>query len=197
MELKKSKRTISKIILHCSATPEGRDVSVDTIRDWHLSRGWRDIGYHYVIYLDGTMVNGRDVNITGAHTKGENEGSIGICYVGGVNESFDAKDTRTPEQRLALDNLLTALLELYPKAKIHGHNEFARKACPSFDARVEYDYLNNPPSEPEFTSVKPDEDMDDFDLPEDFADFVDELTNDAKNDNACSIDNPDCEGCGS
>ena len=144
MKLIKSVRQITKIILHCSATREGQDVSVETIRKWHLNRGWSDIGYHYVIYLDGSIHEGRPVNRSGAHTKGYNSKSIGICYAGGLEKDGKTpKDTRTPEQDTALTNLITALLEMYPTATLHGHNEFANKACPSFDVQKEYNFLIN------------------------------------------------------
>jgi N-acetylmuramoyl-L-alanine amidase len=144
MKLIKSVRQITKIILHCSATREGQDVSVETIRKWHLNRGWSDIGYHYVIYLDGSIHEGRPVNRSGAHTKGYNSKSIGVCYIGGVEKDGKTpKDTRTPEQDTALTNLITALLEMYPTATLHGHNEFANKACPSFDVQKEYNFLIN------------------------------------------------------
>lgn len=130
-------RTIDEIIIHCSATPEGRFVDVATIRKWHtdpkpIGRGWADIGYHYVIYLDGSVHNGRPVTQMGAHCKGHNRYSIGICYVGGVDMFGTPKDTRTPEQKESLRNLIIRLKNEYPGATIHGHYEFARKACPSF-----------------------------------------------------------------
>ena len=104
-------RKIDKLIIHCTATPEGREVSVETIRKWHLGRGWRDIGYHFVIGLDGEVHEGRPIEQTGAHTKGQNYDSIGIAYVGGVeakkvNGEWKAKDTRTDKQKEALEDLL-------------------------------------------------------------------------------------------
>lgn len=133
------KRKIDKIIIHCSATREGQDISVDTIRDWHLKRGWSDIGYHYVIDLNGVLHAGRPLEITGAHCKGHNTGSIGICYIGGVEaDGKTPKDTRTKEQKAALDNLLFTLTDIFANVTIHGHNEFASKACPSFDVQAEY-----------------------------------------------------------
>ena len=131
-------RNINKIIVHCSATPEGRDISADTIDKWHKERGWSGIGYHYVIKLDGSIEYGRDINKTGAHVKGQNKGSIGICYIGGCDSAMDAKDTRTPEQKESLLLLLKTLKKMHPVATIHGHNEFSSKACPSFDAYNEY-----------------------------------------------------------
>jgi N-acetylmuramoyl-L-alanine amidase len=133
-------RKIDKIIVHCSATREGQHIDVDTIRDWHVNgRGWSDIGYHYVIYLDGTVHHGRPIERSGAHTKGQNSNSIGICYIGGVEtDGKTPKDTRTPEQKAALDNLLFVLTDIFANTTIHGHNEFAGKACPSFDVQAEY-----------------------------------------------------------
>ena len=138
-ELKKSTRSISEIIVHCSATPEGKDYPIDTIRQWHKERGFSDIGYHYVVHLDGRVEDGRDVNIAGAHCSGHNSRSIGICYIGGMTaDNKSPKDTRTNAQRIALKKTLCALRMMYPKAKICGHRDFAAKACPSFDATAEY-----------------------------------------------------------
>ena len=132
-------RKIDKIIVHCSATPEGKDYSVDTIRKWHLQRGFSDIGYHYIIYRDGSIHTGRDESIIGAHCTGYNTNSIGVCYIGGAaTDGKTPKDTRTSEQRQSLLNLLKELKVKYPKASIHGHRDFANKACPSFDATKEY-----------------------------------------------------------
>lgn len=135
-------RQIRKIIIHCTATPEGRDVSVDEIRKWHLDRGWSDIGYHFVITLDGVIHDGRPIEKVGAHTKGYNSDSIGIAYVGGLDSEMRSKDTRTPEQKEALEFHLQYLKILYPKAEIYGHRDFSSKDCPSFDARSEYEYIS-------------------------------------------------------
>lgn len=137
---KKSRRTIREIIIHCSATPEGRNYTVEDIRRWHRQQGWSDIGYHYVIYRDGTIHEGRHVDIAGAHCLNHNAHSIGICYIGGVaSDGKTPKDTRTLTQRAALLQLLNELRQLYPNAKIYGHRNFEpRKACPSFDAMSEY-----------------------------------------------------------
>lgn len=139
---KKSKRTIREIIVHCSATPEGKDYTVQDIRRWHKAQGWSDIGYHYVIYRNGHVEPGRDVDIIGAHCAagGHNTYSIGVCYIGGMDAmNKHAKDTRTLAQKAALLNLLGDLLRLYPRAKIYGHHDFEpKKECPSFDAKKEY-----------------------------------------------------------
>jgi N-acetylmuramoyl-L-alanine amidase len=130
-------RKIDKIIIHCSATPEGRDVKTETIRKWHLDRGWSDIGYHYVIELDGSLHIGRPIERTGAHCKGHNTGSIGVCYIGGVDQDMKPKDTRTEAQRDTLHSLLFDLTDNFAGATIHGHNEFSSKACPSFNVQTE------------------------------------------------------------
>ena len=132
-------RTIDKIILHCAATKEGHDIKTETIKSWHVKgNGWSDIGYHYVIELDGTVKKGRPMHRSGAHTKGHNTGSIGVCYIGGIDIEKKPKDTRTEAQRTAMDELINELLVEYPNATIHGHNEFSAKACPSFDVQKEY-----------------------------------------------------------
>ena len=135
-------RQLDKIILHCSATREGQHIDVDTIRNWHLKRGWSDIGYHYVIYLDGSVHEGRPIEKVGAHTSGQNTGSIGICYIGGVEKDGKTpKDTINELQDTAMVNLIKALREKYGDMTLHGHNEFAAKACPSFKVYEKYDWL--------------------------------------------------------
>lgn len=149
--LKKSKRFIDEIIIHCSATPEGKNYTVEDIRKWHKQQGWSDIGYHYVIHLDGEIKLGRDVDLVGAHCAkgGHNLHSIGVCYVGGLENKVGVrtykqkpKDTRTDAQKSALASLLYDLKKLYPNALIFGHHDFdASKDCPCFDARKEYQSL--------------------------------------------------------
>jgi len=138
---KTTKRSINRIIVHCTATHEGRDYTVAQIRAWHRQRGWSDIGYHYVVYRDGSIHKGRSVDIAGAHTAGYNTHSIGVVYVGGLDKFGNPKDTRTPEQKAALVKLLSRLRQYYPQASIHGHREYANKACPCFDAKREYAML--------------------------------------------------------
>lgn len=135
----KSRRYINEIIVHCSATPEGKDFTVADITAWHKKRGYSTIGYHYVVYRDGTVHNGRDVNLVGAHCLGHNANSIGVCYIGGLSANGKrSEDTRTAAQRLGLMTLLLQLRKLYPNARIRGHRDFAAKDCPSFDATQEY-----------------------------------------------------------
>ena len=138
-------KDIEKIIVHCSATREGDEsINAEVIDRWHKKRGWKGIGYHFVILIDGLIETGRMIDKCGAHTKGMNCKSIGVCYIGGVESErndkgkYSAKDTRTPEQIATMLELLRLLKKIYPDAKIHGHRDFAAKACPSFDATDEY-----------------------------------------------------------
>ena len=132
-------RSIKEVIIHCSATVEGKDFDVEDIDRWHRYRGWNGCGYHYVIKLDGTIQAGRPLDKIGAHTKGRNQGSIGICYIGGVDENIDAKDTRTEAQKISMQRLVSAINVLFGgDIKVYGHREFARKACPSFEVKDEF-----------------------------------------------------------
>jgi N-acetylmuramoyl-L-alanine amidase len=135
-------RDIDKIIIHCSATPEGVHFDASRIDKWHRDRGWSGIGYHYVILLDGTIEYGRDIKKNGAHTLGHNTGSIGICYIGGMDKEMkNAKDTRTDEQKESLILLLKTLKKFHPGATIYGHRDFSSKKCPSYDAKKEHENL--------------------------------------------------------
>ena len=131
-------RAINEIIIHCSATKEGNKISATTIDRWHKDRGWRCIGYHYVVRIDGSIEYGRPVQDIGAHVKGKNKHSIGVCYIGGLDADMKPKDTRTRDQKESLLYLLKTLKRLHPDATIHGHRDFANKACPCFDANKEY-----------------------------------------------------------
>ena len=135
-------RQINEIIIHCSATVEGKNFHAKDIDQWHKQKGWKCIGYHYVIDLNGTVEIGRKISEIGSHCVGHNKNSIGICYVGGLDKNLKPKDTRTEEQKIALLNLLKDLLIQFPKAIIAGHNEFSKKACPSFDVKKEYYNIN-------------------------------------------------------
>ena len=94
-------RTIKKIIVHCSATPRNKDFSAEDIRDWHVKgNGWDDIGYHFVIRLDGTIEYGRMIDKFGAHVKSHNYDSLGICYIGGMDKDMKVwEDTRTEKTK--------------------------------------------------------------------------------------------------
>jgi N-acetylmuramoyl-L-alanine amidase len=131
-------RQINRIIIHCTATPEGRDHTAKEIDRWHKAQGWSGIGYHYVIRLDGTVENGRPVEKVGAHVKGHNADSIGVVYVGGCDKNMKPKDTRTAAQKAALVKLVAVLQKRYPNTTVHGHNEFDKgKACPSFNVQTD------------------------------------------------------------
>lgn len=131
-------RKIDRIIVHCTATPEGRDVTVGEVRTWHLARNFSDVGYHYLITLNGTVEVGRPESKVGAHVRGENKHSIGIAYAGGMDKSYkNSKDTRTHAQKEALIWLIDELKKRYPGSTVHGHNEYSLKACPSFDVSKE------------------------------------------------------------
>lgn len=135
-------KKVRYIIVHCSATPRGRDIGVNEIRAWHKARGFKDVGYHYVVRLDGTIEAGRPETEQGAHCKGLNGCSIGVCYVGGVEaDGKTPADTRTEAQKSALKWLIKRLHEHYPEAEIRSHRDFALKACPSFDATAEYKFI--------------------------------------------------------
>ena len=135
-------RRIDEIIIHCTATPEGREHDVEDIRRWHLDRGWSDIGYHYLIKIDGTIEPGRPLERPGAHCKNRNRHSIGVVYVGGADAELKPKNTLTVEQDIAMLNLLDSLIDRFPGATVHGHNEFSSKECPSFDVQEVYGFLN-------------------------------------------------------
>lgn len=134
-------RKIDKIIIHCSATPEGRDFTVADIDLWHRQRGFKMIGYHYVIYRDGSIHEGRPKEDVGAHCLGHNSTSLGICYIGGCSEWGVPLDTRTDEQKTSLKKLLRKLKKEYPLAIILGHNDLGNTSCPCFNARTEYEGL--------------------------------------------------------
>lgn len=143
---------IKYIIIHCSATPEGKDFTVADIRRWHKERGFSDIGYHYVVYRDGSVHMGRPEAKAGAHCKGYNNRSIGVCYIGGLDKKGGPKDTRTKEQKEGLERIVSELMERYPTAAVKGHRDMSPdldgdgivepdewiKDCPCFNAIEEY-----------------------------------------------------------
>ena len=145
-------RAMDTIVIHCSATKENKDYSVEDIKKWHIQRGFNDVGYHFVIKLDGTIEIGRPLNKIGAHVSGNNTGSIGVCYIGGLSSSGKAKDTRTTEQKQSLIDLLTILKTFIPIKEIKGHRDYSKdlnnngiiepfeymKDCPCFDVKKEY-----------------------------------------------------------
>lgn len=152
---------IKYIVIHCSATYEGRPYDVEDIRAMHKRRGFRDVGYHFVIKLDGTIQKGRDIDEMGAHVKGHNSHSIGVCYIGGLDNDGKPKDTRTPEQKQSLKKLVDILSVIYPDAETLGHRDLSpdldgdgviekhewTKSCPVFDVRL---WLKSPDFQPPF-----------------------------------------------
>lgn len=135
-------RRIDKIIIHCSATLPGQKVDVATITRWHQARGFKTIGYHFFIDRAGTIHAGRPLEQVGAHCKGHNSRSIGICYEGGLDKEAKPCDTRNVLQRLAMRELVEQLRRQFPEATVHGHREFANKACPCFDVEAEFEKKN-------------------------------------------------------
>ena len=132
-------RQLDMIIVHCSATPPSMDIGADEIRKWHLEQGFSDIGYHYVIRRNGSVESGRPLDQPGAHCKGHNARSIGICLVGGVvkySYKLISACNFTELQWQVLEQLVIRLLRAYPSIQsVHGHNEFAAKDCPCFDVQ--------------------------------------------------------------
>jgi N-acetylmuramoyl-L-alanine amidase len=126
------------IVLHCSATRACQDIGAREIRRWHVAKGWKDIGYHFVIRLDGRIEKGRALDLIGSHVAGHNANSVGICLVGGLDDAtFEPASTYTSKQWSALKKLLGDLISTYPKASVLGHRDFkgVAKACPCFDAK--------------------------------------------------------------
>ena len=143
LKTKTTKRFINEIIVHCTASKEGVNQTVEQIRKYHMApppmgRGWSDIAYHFVVYLDGSIHAGRPIDRIGGHCLNHNTHSVGVVYVGGLDKNGKAKDTRTPAQKEALLKLMKKLRKDYPNATIHGHYEYANKACPCFKPKEEY-----------------------------------------------------------
>lgn len=133
-------RQINYIIIHCSATKAGCDFHAKDINEWHIERGFDRIGYHKVIDLDGKVENGRPIWQIGAHCKGYNRDSIGICYIGGLDKNGNPADTRTEDQKIALKATIEYFKSKFPNAKVVGHRDMpnVHKACPCFNAKEEY-----------------------------------------------------------
>ena len=134
-------REIKEIIIHCTSTEENKNFHASDIKRWHTlpppaGRGWQNIGYHFVINLDGTVEAGRPLSSVGAHCVGHNSNSIGIVYVGGLRKGIPT-DTRTEAQRTAVRALVQTLKIVYQIKEVHGHNEFSTKACPCFNVKRE------------------------------------------------------------
>lgn len=134
---------LSSIILHCTASAYGKDLDVSDIRNMHLDRGWSDVGYHYLIQLDGTIQKGRELHYCGAHTRGHNN-SVGIAYVGGLGpDNKTPQDTMTTAQEEALYYLVRSLRLVFGQLELTGHNDYANKACPSFKVSEKFPDAND------------------------------------------------------
>ena len=131
-------RRIDKIIIHSSATPPSMDIGVKEIDKWHRDRGFRCIGYHFVIRRNGVIEKGRDVGDMGAHARGYNSNSIGICWVGGT-KSGKAFDNRTESQKKSMFKLIKALMVIFDIKMVLGHRNVGNTECPSFDAKKEFE----------------------------------------------------------
>lgn len=135
---------IDQIILHYSETKPIQNIDIEDIRRWHKEKGWIDVGYHFFVKRNGIIQRGRPLNVTGAHTLGQNSGSIGICWEGGVDEDGTiGVDNRTKKQIHSLNILISSILvTLQPdRIKIRGHRDYSGKLCPAFDANKEYGWL--------------------------------------------------------
>lgn len=143
-------QNITRIFIHCTATRAGQDIDVATVRRWHKAQGWSDIGYHFLIRLDGSIERGRPEHITGSHARGFNTGSVALVYAGGLDAQGAPTDTRTTAQKEAMADLVADLVAAYPNAEVLGHRDISPdrdgdgvvephewlKACPCFDARA-------------------------------------------------------------
>ena len=156
-------RHIDEIIIHCTATrPDwwtgtSAQVKTNEVRNWHTSKGWSDIGYHYLIDRDGTVVTGRPLDRTGAHVKGHNTGTVGISLFGGFGGSAGDSfaDNFTEDQERALLDLIAKLKADYPSiTKISGHNQYAAKACPCFSVPAWLKKAQSPKMKPPVDTEK-------------------------------------------
>lgn len=130
-------RVIDSVVWHMSETPPNMDIGSKEIREWHLELGFRNIGYHFVIRKDGTIERGRPIHESGAHCRGKNAKSIGICYVGG----WEGNDDRTREQVEAMHKLMASLTTTFGALDVFGHYEFSTKSCPNFNPKQEFWYI--------------------------------------------------------
>lgn len=138
-------RNLKEIIIHCTATyGKNEEITVADIDRWHRQRGFSCIGYHFVIHQDGLVYAGRNINMIGAHCKGHNANSIGIAYIGGCNGYGIPEDTRTWDQKQAMQDLIIGLIWEHGHLEVHGHHFYnPSKACPCFDVEKEFAFINN------------------------------------------------------
>lgn len=151
-------KTIDAIIIHCSATRAGQDLRAKDIDRMHRARGFNQIGYNYVVDLDGTVESGRPLTISGAHCLGYNDHSVGICYIGGLDENGQPADTRTDQQKAAIRELVATICKDYPIIEVLGHRDTSPdlndngiiepcewiKMCPCFEVRDEFENFMRP-----------------------------------------------------
>lgn len=134
----------TEIFVHCSASKPSQMWDVDDIRQIHIDKGWSDVGYHFVLPRQGGVQQGRPLNAIGAHVRGHNTVSVGICMIGGVNAVMEPENNFTDDQWFALEKTYDFLSLIYPDAKWMGHNEVSNKACPSFNVQTWLSDLRDP-----------------------------------------------------
>jgi len=140
------------IVVHCSATRPGDNLTINTIREWHIARGWGNVGYHFFIRRDGTIESGRHPDDIGAHVAGHNTDSVSLCMAGGLDEQgnsfINRPDLFTTAQWESAKALINVLKRMYPYAQVLGHRDLSPdknhdgkitpdeylKTCPGFDA---------------------------------------------------------------
>ena len=142
-----NERQFKHIIIHSAATMQGQYFDATDIDLMHKAKGWAGIGYNFVVGLDGSVQPGRSLTLMGAHchAQGRNQDSIGICYIGGTDCEGNAADTRTREQKIAIEALLQGLKAVWPEAQISGHRAWTPTECPSFDAGRAYRHITGDP----------------------------------------------------
>lgn len=129
----KPRAVTEAIFVHCSATKASMNVGLREIRQWHKEQGWLDVGYHFIIRRDGTIEEGRPVDVVGSHVKDWNSKSVGVCLVGGIDDKGKFEANFTPSQMQSLKEKLADLKDMYPDAEVKAHHDVAPKACPSFN----------------------------------------------------------------
>jgi len=147
-----TQQNVKYIVIHYTATPVERDFSAADIDAMHKRRGWKGIGYHKYIRKSGLVEKGRELREQGAHVRGHNHHSVGICYEGGVHADSPnvGRDTRTPEQKQAMIRVIRELLDRYPGAQVIGHWDMpgAATQCPGFDAGAWWAEVSKPATTP-------------------------------------------------
>ena len=126
-------RNINKIIVHCADTKTNQSFDITDVDNWHKKRGFSMVGYHYYIKLDGTIQEGRNLEQVGAHCKGQNSDSIGICFEGGLNADGSKWDGPLSPQLDAWNSLYQYLCFMFGNLPIKAHYEYSEKSCPNFD----------------------------------------------------------------